>query len=40
MPDEFVEYIQVPDNPASLPLDEIRENRKEWIEGWREVMLG
>ncbi len=40
LPDEFVEYIQVPDNPASLPLDEIRENRKEWIEGWREVMLG
>jgi len=40
LPDEFEEHIQVPENPASLPLDEIREKREEWIEGWREVMLG
>jgi thiamine transport system substrate-binding protein len=39
VPDEFLEYIQIPESPASLPPELITENRDRWIENWRELML-
>ncbi len=39
VPDEFVEFIQVPEEPASLPLLEISGERENWIEAWRQLML-
>ena len=39
LPVEFTQYIQVPDVPAALPLDEIDANRDTWIENWRELFL-
>ena len=39
LPVEFASYIQVPDVPAVLPLDEIDANRDTWIENWRELIL-
>jgi len=39
VPQEFLEYIQVPDYPASLPINFIADNRDEWIGAWREMIL-
>ncbi|NDJ54940.1 MAG: thiamine ABC transporter substrate-binding protein [Chloroflexi bacterium] len=39
LPDAFVQYAQVPDNPATLPPDEIAANRDQWIEQWTEIVL-
>jgi thiamine transport system substrate-binding protein len=39
LPSEFVDYIQVPEQPAALEMAEIEANRDTWIEGWRELML-
>ena len=39
LPSEFVDYIQVPDQPAALEMAEIEANRDSWIESWRELML-
>jgi len=39
IPREFLDHIQVPDQPAVLDLAEISENRELWIEAWRELML-
>jgi len=39
LPQAFVDYIQVPDQPAVLPMDEIEQNRDTWIEAWRELIL-
>ena len=38
LPEEFYLYNQQPENPASLPMDEIEANREAWIAGWRELM--
>jgi len=38
LPEEFSKYIQVPEKPASLPLEQITERREEWISAWRELM--
>ena len=38
LPEEFALYNQVPEHPASLPMDEIEANRETWIAGWRELM--
>ncbi|MDK2979901.1 MAG: thiamine transport system substrate-binding protein [Chloroflexota bacterium] len=38
LPEEFYLYNQQPENPASLPMDEIEANREAWITGWRELM--
>ena len=38
LPEEFALYNQVPEHPASLPMDEIEANRDTWIAGWRELM--
>ncbi|HEY59382.1 MAG TPA: thiamine ABC transporter substrate-binding protein [Anaerolineae bacterium] len=39
LPAEFIEYVQVPDQPAYLPSDQIVSNREDWIEAWRETVL-
>jgi len=39
LPPEFVEYAQIPDQPASLPPELIDQNREKWIEAWTETVL-
>lgn len=39
LPQEFIEHIQIPDEPASLSSALIDENREQWIEAWIEVVL-
>jgi thiamine transport system substrate-binding protein len=38
LPDVFVKYAQVAENPASLSYAEIAKNRDSWIEAWTEAM--
>src|SRR5688572_24576375 len=39
LPEEFIKYAQVPEQPASLPPDEIAANRDRWIQQWTDVVL-
>jgi len=39
LPDEFVKYNQIPEEPAMLNPEEIAENRETWIETWEEAVL-
>ncbi len=39
LPSEFTDFVQIPDQPANLPLDQISANREKWIEAWRALML-
>ncbi len=39
IPQEFLDYIQIPDHPAAVDTDEIADKREFWIEAWRELML-
>lgn len=39
LPDEFVKYAQIPDQPAQLDLAEIAANRENWIQDWTETVL-
>ncbi len=39
LPDEFVRYAQIPDQPAGLDPAEIAANRERWITEWTEVVL-
>lgn len=39
LPDVFVEYSTIPDNPASVSPDAIDANREQWIEAWTETVL-
>ena len=39
LPDEFIEYAQIPDQPAELDPAEIAANRERWITEWTEVVL-
>jgi len=39
LPDEFVQYAQIPDQPAELDPAEIAANRERWIAKWTEVVL-
>ena len=38
-PQVFVENVQIPDEPASLPPERIDQNREVWIEAWTEIVL-
>ena len=38
LPDVFVKYAQVAENPAVMSADEIASNRDAWIEAWTAVM--
>jgi len=39
LPDEFVKYAQIPDQPAQLDPTEIAANRESWIQAWTETVL-
>ena len=39
LPAEFVDYAQIPENPVTLPVDEINASRNEWIQSWTESVL-
>jgi thiamine transport system substrate-binding protein len=39
LPVEFTEFVQIPEQPAVLPADQISANRELWMETWRALML-
>lgn len=39
LPDEFVQYAQIPDQPAELAPADIAANREKWIQAWTETVL-
>ena len=39
LPPAFIEHALIPDNPASLPPDQIDDNRAAWIEAWTETVI-
>ncbi len=39
LPAEFNEFVQIPEQPAELSVDQISSNREQWIETWRALML-
>ncbi|HUM68049.1 MAG TPA: ABC transporter substrate-binding protein, partial [Chloroflexota bacterium] len=39
LPTAFMEWAQIPEQPASLPPADIDANRDAWIEAWTEVVL-
>ena len=39
LPEAFKEFVQIPDQPASLPSEVINANREAWIESWMEIVL-
>ncbi len=39
LPDVFVDWAQIPEEPASMPPELIEANREIWIESWTEAVL-
>jgi thiamine transport system substrate-binding protein len=39
LPEVFVEYTEVAENPAELPFAEIEANRESWIQAWTETVI-
>jgi thiamine transport system substrate-binding protein len=39
LPDAFVEYAIVPEDPLQLPAEEIDENRDRWVARWTEIVV-
>jgi thiamine transport system substrate-binding protein len=39
LPEVFVKFAQIPEQPATVPPEAIEANRERWIEEWTEVML-
>ena len=39
LPDAFVKYAQIPDQPAQLDPADIAANREQWIQTWTDVVL-
>ena len=39
LPDEFVQYAQIPNQPAQLAPADIAANREQWIQAWTDVVL-
>ena len=39
LPPAFVEHALVPDDPLSVPADEIDENRDHWVDEWTEIVV-
>ena len=39
LPQAFIDYVQIPDQPATLPSALIDANRKNWIDAWTETVL-
>ena len=40
LPAAFVEFAVVPEDPLSLPADEVGTNVRRWITEWTEVVTG
>ncbi|MPZ51148.1 MAG: thiamine ABC transporter substrate-binding protein [Acidimicrobiia bacterium] len=40
LPQEFVEFTDVPDSPARIPIEEIAANRELWIREWNAIVDG
>jgi len=39
LPEAFLEHVQIPDTPASLPPEIINTNREKWINAWIDTVL-
>ncbi len=39
LPDEFVKYAQIPEQPAQLAPADIAANREKWIQAWTDTVL-
>jgi thiamine transport system substrate-binding protein len=39
LPDVFVDYSSIPQNPVTMHFNEIDANREEWIQAWTEIAL-
>ncbi len=39
IPDAFIRFAPLPEQPAVLAPDEIASHREEWMEAWKEIML-
>jgi thiamine transport system substrate-binding protein len=39
LPQVFLDTVQIPDQPATLPIERINQNREAWIEAWTETVL-
>ncbi len=39
LPQAFIDHVQVPDQPASLPPEQIEQYREQWIDTWLETVL-
>jgi thiamine transport system substrate-binding protein len=39
LPDVFLEWANIPNEPAMVSPEEIDTNREEWIEAWTDVVL-
>lgn len=39
LPEAFVEYAQVAEEPVDIDYDAIEENREDWIQAWTETVL-
>ena len=39
LPEVFVKFSAIPKNPASVPPDQIEQNREAWIQAWTETVL-
>jgi len=35
----FRQHVQIPEQPASLPAEQIAANREKWIRAWDETVL-
>jgi thiamine transport system substrate-binding protein len=39
LPDVFIQYAEIPENPAYVSPEAIESNREAWIEAWTEAVL-
>ena len=39
LPEAFIDHVQIPDQPASLPSELIEQHREAWIDAWLETVL-
>ena len=39
LPEQFVKHALVPEDPLSLPADEIDANRDRWLAAWTDIVV-
>jgi thiamine transport system substrate-binding protein len=39
LPEVFLQYSEIPENPAFVPPEDIEKNRAAWLEAWTETVL-